>query len=185
MKILSVNLGKRKKITWKGKTMITGIYKHPVSRPIFLDTEDVQNDAVCDRKHHGGKEQAVYAYGKQHYAFWKAQYPNLEWHDGMFGENLTINNLDETTIFVGNIYKVGNAIIQVTKPRLPCRVLGIKFNDMQLVKKFWNTTKCGVYFKIVQTGYVKAGDTLKLITERTENPNIATIYKQKKRAKRA
>lgn len=179
MKIIATCLAKPTTLIWKGKSYTTGIVKKPVDNPIFLDLEDVKSDTICDRKHHGGVEQAVYAYGKQHYPFWKSQYQNLDWHDGMFGENLTIDNLDETNIFVGNVYNVGNAVIEVTKPRQPCRTLAIRFKDMQLVKKFWNTTKCGVYFKILQPGLVKAGDALVLIKECKNNPSIAEIYKQK------
>jgi len=92
MKVISVNIGKKQTVIWKGKTYETGIYKYPVEDTIFLGKEDVVNDDVIDREHHGGANQAVYVYGKNHYAYWQNLYPNLEFNYGMFGENLTISN---------------------------------------------------------------------------------------------
>ena len=100
MKVISVNIGKKKTVTWKNKTYVTGIYKYPIEESIFLGKEDVLNDDVIDRKYHGGIDQAVYAYGENHYAYWKGLYPNLEFNYGMFGENLTISG-DFPNFFVG------------------------------------------------------------------------------------
>ncbi len=180
MKVISVNLGERKTIQWRKKTVETGIFKYPVEEPIFLDVEDVQGDHVIDRKYHGGIDQAVYAYGENHYAYWESLYPDLDWNYGMFGENLTISNLEETTIHIGSAYQLGKAIIEVTKPRQPCYKLGIRFNDPKIVKQFWNSTKSGIYFKILQTGFVAKNDELVLVEERKNNPTIAEIYDTKK-----
>ena len=183
MKIISTNIGERKDIDWKGKTITTGIFKFPVHSPIFLDKEDVKGDAICNREHHGGIEQAVYGYSKLHYAYWKERYATLDWQYGMFGENLTIDRLEETEIHVGDTFKVGECILEATKQRNPCVKLGVRFNDMKIVKQFWNTTMCGVYFKVVQTGNVKTGDTLELIKKCIENPTIADLYVEKRLSK--
>ena len=98
MKVISVNIGERKVLNYKGKIVETGIFKFPVNHPVFLGTEDVENDAVIDRKYHGGIAQAVYGYSQNHYAYWKVLYPDLDWNYGMFGENLSISNLEETEI---------------------------------------------------------------------------------------
>ena len=94
----------------------------------------------------------------------------------MFGENLTIDHLEETEIHVGDTFRVGDCILEATKQRDPCVKLGVRFNDMNIVKQFWNTTMCGVYFKVVQTGNVKAGDTFLPIKKNPENPTIADLY---------
>ena len=180
MKIIATNIGERKKIIWKNKTITTGIYKYPTEKPIFLDIKDVDGDNVIDRKNHGGIEQAVYAYGFQHYTYWKNLYPNLDWNYGMFGENLTVDNLDETHIFVGDVFRVGDAIIEVTKSRQPCYKLGVRFNNMKIVKQFWNTNMCGVYFKIIQTGKVHVNDLFELLKTNSKNPTIADVYNEKK-----
>lgn len=180
MRVISVNIGDRKVINYKGKIVETGIFKYPVNIPVFLGTEDVENDAIIDRKHHGGIEKAVYGYSQNHYAFWKELYPNLDWNYGMLGENLTISNLEEVEIFVGSTYKLGEALLEVTKPREPCYKLGIRFGTQEIVKQFWNSTKCGIYFKVLQIGNVKVGDELILINKAENSPTIVEVYETKK-----
>jgi len=180
MKVISVNIGERKVLNYKGKIVETGIFKFPVNHPIFLGKEDVENDAVIDRKYHGGIEKAVYGYSQNHYAFWKELYPNLDWNYGMLGENLTISNLEETEIMVGNTYKLGEALLEVTKPREPCYKLGIRFGTQEILKQFWNSTKSGIYFKVLQTGNVKVGDELILVNQSENSPTIAEVYETKK-----
>jgi len=180
MKVISVNIGGKKEVVYKDKLVTTGIFKKPVQHAILLGIENVTNDAVVDRKNHGGIKQAVYAYGKNHYDYWRELYPDLDWHYGMFGENLTIENLEETEINVGSIYRLGKTLIEVTKPRTPCFKLGLVFNTQTVLKQFWNSTKCGVYFKVLQKGEVKAGDKLILMTEMNSTPTIAAVYQAKR-----
>ncbi|MET2986539.1 MOSC domain-containing protein [Aureibaculum conchae] len=180
MKIVSVNIGKKKTIQWRNKTFETGIFKYPVQEAIFLDTENVKNDTIVNRKSHGGVEKAVYAYGENHYHYFKELHPNLDWQYGIFGENITFSNLEETEIHIGEIYQLGRAKIQVSKSRQPCFKLGIRFNDQSIVKQFWNSTKCGVYFKVLQSGNVTIGDELILLETANDNPTIAEAYHSKK-----
>lgn len=180
MKVISVNIGKMKKVQWKNKTYETGIYKFPVKESIFLGKEDVVGDAVIDRNYHGGFDKAVYAYSEDHYIFWKKLYPDLEFNYGMFGENLTISNLLEEEICVGSIYQLGGAKIQVTKPRQPCVKLGIRFQDAKVIKQFWNSTKSGIYFKVLETGKVAINDVLILLEEAKNTPSIAEVFLSKK-----
>ena len=183
MKIVSTNIGERKEIDWKGELITTGIFKYTVDKPIFLDREDVKGDAICDRENHGGILQAIYGYSFKHYKHWQTLYPNLEFENGMFGENLTIDDLEETKIHQGDTFKVGEAILEATLQRDPCIKLGVRFNDMKILKQFWNSTLCGVYFKVIQTGFVKAGDGFIQIKSCKENPTIADLYVAKRRAK--
>ena len=179
MKVISVNIGEKKTINYKGKIVKTGIFKFPVNK-IFLGEEDVENDAVIDRRYHGGIDKAVYAYSENHYPYWKKMYPNLDWHYGIFGENLTISNLEETEIQVGNVYKLGEALLEVTKPREPCFKLGLVFGTQQILKQFWNSTKSGIYFKVLQTGNVMVNDELILIKKSENTQTIAEVYETKK-----
>lgn len=176
MKVISVNIGDKKTVVWKNKTYETGIYKYPVEKAIFLGKEDVVNDCVIDRKHHGGVDQAVYAYGENHYAFWKNLYPEIDFHYGMFGENLTISDLNEEELLVGSIYQLGEVKIEVSKPRQPCVKLGIRFQDAQVIKQFWNTTKSGVYFKVLETGLVAKNDELILLEKAKSTASIAEVF---------
>ena len=183
MKIVATNIGERREIDWKGKIVTTGIFKFPVDEPIFLDVEDVKGDTICNREKHGGIDQAVYAFSEKHYTYFKELYPNLDWELGMFGENLTLSDCEESELHAGDTFKVGEAIVEVTKPRQPCMKLGVRFNDMKIVKQFWNTTFCGVYFKVLQTGNVQKGDIFKQIKSCPENPTIADLYIAKRTAK--
>jgi len=176
MKIISTNLGERKQINYRGKIVNTGIFKFSVENPIFLDIENVKNDEISDRKYHGGILQAVYGYSEKHYNYFKELHPDLDWQFGIFGENLTIDDLDETKIHQGDTFKVGETILEATVQRNPCFKLGIRFNSMKIVKQFWNTTFCGVYFKVLQTGFVKVGDSFEQLKSCPENPTIADLY---------
>ncbi len=176
MKIVSTNIGERKEIDWKGEKITTGIFKYSVDKPIFLDVEDVRGDVICNRENHGGVLQAIYGYSLKHYDYFKPFYPDLEFEMGIFGENLTVDDLEETKIHQGDTFKVGEAILEVTVPRNPCLKLGVRFNNMKILKQFWNSTMCGVYFKVLQTGFVKSGDEFIQIKSFPENPTIADLY---------
>ncbi|MGL1886402.1 MAG: MOSC domain-containing protein [Reichenbachiella sp.] len=176
MKVVSTNLAEVKTIIWNGKEEQTGIYKVPVDEPIYLGSTDVKGDAVIDRRYHGGVNQACYLYAAKHYSFWKNEYPEMELPYGMFGENLTIEGLDETVIMVGAIYQIGGAKVQVTEPRQPCYKLGVRFDDPYVVKKFLGTTFSGVYLRVLENGEVKTGDEMILVEEPKEGLTIANLY---------
>ncbi|MCF8278093.1 MAG: MOSC domain-containing protein [Flavobacteriales bacterium] len=176
MKVISANRGDVRTITWRGKKVQTGIFKYPVSEPIYLGTEDVVNDAVVDRKHHGGVDMAVYAYSSDHYAFWKPLFPNSDWDLGMFGENLTVEGLNEKELRIGSVYQVGEAQVEVCQPRQPCFKLGIRFNTQSVLKKFINSSYSGVYFRVVKPGSVAVGDEFQLLSEQIDSPTIAEVY---------
>lgn len=180
MIVKSVNIGEKKVINYKGKIVETGIFKNPVNKPIFLGEEDVENDAVIDRRYHGGIEKAVYAYSENHYEYWKKLYPEIAFNFGIFGENLTISNLEETEINVGSTYQLGEVILEVTQPREPCFKLGLVFGTQAILKQFWNSTRSGIYFKVLKTGNVAIGDALVLIKKSKNTPTIAEIYDTKK-----
>jgi len=180
MKIVSVNIGTPRTVQWLGKKVTTGIFKYPVKKSIKLDFEDVVGDNVIDRKYHGGVNKAVYAYGFNHYAHWQALYPEIEFKNGMFGENLTVDFLDESQIHIGDVFSLGTAKIEVAGPREPCYKLNIRFNDKTILKRFWNDDKCGVYFKVLEKGNVQINDAFITIKKHLENPTILNIYNKVK-----
>jgi MOSC domain-containing protein YiiM len=176
MKVLSVNIGKSKKIKWQFKTVETGIFKYAVDIPIFLDLEDVENDHVIDRKHHGGNDKAVYVYSKSNYKYFQDLYPDVVFHNGIFGENITIANLSENEVYIGDVFQIGEAIIQVSQPRFPCFKLGIVFNNQKIVKQFLNAPFSGFYFRVLQKGFVKKNDKITLIKKAKNSMTVAEIY---------
>ncbi|MDO5968478.1 MOSC domain-containing protein [Flavivirga aquimarina] len=165
MKVLSTNTAKPTSIIWNGKTLTTGIYKNPTKAPIYLGKEGVKDDEVSDTKVHGGTFKACYIFSNEHYAYWKKQYPNLDWNYGMFGENITVSGLNEKEIYIGDIYKLGDALVQVTQPREPCFKLGVKFGTQNILKEFIAHGFPGTYVRILKEGLVKNGDSFKLIEQ--------------------
>lgn len=176
MEIISTNLGKKKIIQYNGQEVLTGIYKYPVKEPLLLEKTDVKGDDVIDRKYHGGIDKACYLYSSTHYDFWKEKYPDLDWEWGMFGENLSISNLDEANVLIGDIYQIGTAKVQVTQPRQPCFKLGIRLKDPLGVKAFVSAEKPGVYVKVLENGSVKVDDKMLLIDRNNRNFSIKHIF---------
>lgn len=177
MKIISTNIGQRREVNWKGKILETGIFKSPVNTSIYLGTTDVKDDQVIDRKHHGGIDKACYAYSADHYSFWSSIFPNVDMTHGAFGENLTIEGLNENEIKIGDQYQIGkDVIVEVSQPRQPCLKLGIRFNDQKIVKHFINEPFSGVYLRIIQEGNVENGDVFKLVHRVDQNLNVAQVH---------
>lgn len=176
MKVISTNLGKKKTINYNGKNVETGIYKFPVQQSLKLDFTDVVDDEVIDRRYHGGEDKACYLYSADHYKFWKEFYPDLNWEWGMFGENLSIEGFDESKIFIGDIYKLGTATVQVTQPRQPCFKLGIRLEDSEAVKQFIIQEKPGAYIRILEIGEVNVGDTFELIEHKQTSFSLQQIF---------
>ncbi|WP_034040629.1 MOSC domain-containing protein [Wocania ichthyoenteri] len=176
MKITSTNIAKPTTIIWNGKKVNTGIYKTPINEPVYLGKEAVKNDEISDRKVHGGIYKACYLFSENHYEYWKALYPNLDWNYGMFGENLTVKNLDETEIFIGDIYKVGKALVQITQPRQPCFKFGVKFGTQHVLKQFINHGFPGTYTRVLEEGLVTNGDVFKLIEQTNNSLTTAQLF---------
>ena len=175
MRIISTNTGVAKAVEWNGKIVSTGIFKFPVQTPIYLGAEDVVNDSVIDRKYHGGVDKACYLYSADHYTYWKQLYPTLEMPWGMFGENLTVEGLDESEINIGDTFEIGETIVQATQPRQPCFKLEFRFHNNEIVKQFVDSGFAGVYVRVLQKGHIKTGDELKLV-EKKQTISIRRVY---------
>ena len=160
MKVVSLNIGTVREVSWRGKTVKTGIFKVPVNSSIYLGKEDVENDSVVDRKYHGGVDKACYIYSADCYPFWKEKYPDVAMNYGAFGENITIAGLNEKNIKIGAIYQIGTAKVQVAQPRQPCFKQGIRFGTQKIVKDFLNAPYSGIYLRIIEEGKVSVGDEM-------------------------
>jgi MOSC domain-containing protein YiiM len=176
MQIISTNIAKPTTISWRGKKVITGIYKTPTDQPIYLGKEQVKDDEVSDRKYHAGTYKACYLFSADNYAYWKSFYPDLDWNWGMFGENLSVSGLDETKICISDIYKIGTAFVQITQPREPCFKFGIKFGTQHVLKQFIAHGRPGTYVRILEEGYVKTGDYLELVEKANNSITTAQFF---------
>lgn len=164
MKVASVNIATKQSVIYNGSPVETGIFKKPVGSSILLKKEGVLHDTVVDTARHGGVEKACYLYGLEAYQFWKDQYPNATWEFGMFGENITVRGLDEADISIGDVFRIGEAVVQVSQPRQPCYKLGFRFNDPSIVDKFKQAPYPGVYVRVLQEGNVSNNDTIQFIS---------------------
>lgn len=176
MKIISTNIGEPRIMQHRGKEVTTGIFKFPVEEGIFLGQEDVDNDHVIDRRYHGGIDKACYLYSADHYEYWQNLYPDLEMPFGMFGENLTVEGLQEAQINIGDMFKIGDAVVQATQPRQPCYKLEFRFHDKAIVRKFVDSGFSGVYVRVLKNGKVRAGQNMEL-NGRNDSPSIQQVYR--------
>jgi MOSC domain-containing protein YiiM len=176
MKIISTNIGRLREVEWNGRKITTGIFKEPVDEPLFLSHGGVNKDHVADLKVHGGSDKACYLYSADHYGYWKEIYPELNWHWGMFGENLTVEGLDEGKTMIGDIFKIGEAIVQVSQPRIPCYKLGIRLQSMRVVKQFLESPYPGVYVRVVEEGKVKTGDLMELSKPAEKQLSVREVF---------
>lgn len=176
MQVVSVNIGEKTPIQWKGKTEFTGIFKKPVKGSIHLGFSDVNGDIVHDRKYHGGEFKACYLFSADHYQHWKNAYPELDFEWGMFGENVTVKNFQEKQCMVGDIYRLGGATVQAVQPREPCYKLGIRFGTQKVLKDFIEYGSCGVYLKVWEEGAVQAGDELELVERQHNSMSFSELW---------
>ena len=146
---------------WAGSVGKTGIDKRPKLGRVSLENDAVEGDQVLDTKNHGGKDQAVYAYAREDADWWEKEI-SLEINNGRFGENLTTQDIDVTNAIVGEKWALGTCILQVTMPRIPCKVFQGFWQRPNLIKEFTQAQRPGAYLKIIQEGYVSAGDDIRV-----------------------
>lgn len=176
MKILSVNTANKKTISWQGKTWQTGIFKREQTAFITVTKNGVLNDVVVDKRYHGGEHLAVYGFSKKHYSFFQKYYQNISFYNGIFGENLTIDDLDETTLKIGDTFQIVSATLQISQPRLPCKTLNAVFKSNKMIQLFLNNTYSGVYFRVLKEGEIYKNDKLVLLNRENNSINVSDIY---------
>lgn len=153
----SVNVGELREIERDGQLVRTGIWKHPVAGRVAVRGVNVAGDHQADPAAHGGVDKAVYAYASEDYEWWQSQL-GRELPPGTFGENLTLRGVDVTGALVGERWRVGGALLEVSEPRFPCWKLGVKLEDARFLKSFSQALRPGAYLRIVEPGEIGAGD---------------------------
>ncbi len=177
MKLISVNVGLPREVTWNGGSTNTAIFKQPVQGSIRVRRLNLDGDKQADLSVHGGPDKAVYAYPVEHYAYWRRELPDHELTWGNFGENLTTEGLDESVVQIGDRFRIGTAEIVVTQPRVPCYKLGIRFARPDMVKRFLNSRRTGFYFAVAQEGQLSGGDPIELVARQAKSLTVAEITK--------
>ena len=175
MRVVSVNVGLPRPVTYRGRTVMTGIWKHPVEGPVAIEGDNLVGDRQADLRVHGGRDKAVYGYPAEHYAWWREQLPDADLGWGAFGENLTVEGMREDRVHVGDRFAIGGAELMVTQPRTPCFKLGIKFGSQRIVKQFLRSERSGFYFAVVRPGAIRAGDPIALVHAEPDSMTITEL----------
>jgi len=183
MKIASVNISRIQTVPWRGVEVSTGIYKEPVNHKVWVHQLCIDGDEQADLTVHGGEAKAVYAYSLENYAWWSENWQATKLSPGAFGENLTIANFDEDNVYLGDIYQIGEAVLQTTQPQFPCYKLGIKFGNQEIIKQFMVSRRLGVYFRVLKEGFIEQGNVVKRLEEdphRIPVKDLAYLFSDKK-----
>lgn len=155
--LLSVNTAKPEPInTRRG---VSGIFKRPQSGPVEITKTGLKDDAILDKAHHGGVDQAVYIYTQPDYDWWSAELGQT-CEPGLFGENLTISGIESAGVCVGDRYRIGDVLLEVTSPRIPCNTFARRMKDGKWVKRYYAARRPGIYCRVLQTGTVSAGQSV-------------------------
>lgn len=177
MKIISVNVGLPREVVWKGITVQTAIFKEPVAGVVAVRELNLAGDRQADLTVHGGLEKAVYAYAAEHYEYWRKQLPEVSLSWGAFGENLTTEGLREDTVCIGDLLRVGSAVLRVTQPRMPCYKLQVRFNRGDMVKRFLASSRSGFYFSVIEPGDIGAGSKVEILDRETDSVTVSDIMR--------
>ena len=157
--LVSVNVGRPRTVPRGKGTVATAIWKHPVDGPVAARGVNLEGDDQADRTVHGGPDKAIYAYASEDTAWWEAEL-GRPLGPGAFGENLTVAGLDLGAMEVGQRWRVGSALLEVSEPRIPCFKLGLRLGDPRMLKRFAAAGRTGTYLRIVEEGQLEAGDAI-------------------------
>jgi len=177
IKLVSVQVGRPRDVPWHGRVVSTGIYKEPVTGRIMLRRFNLDGDQQADLTVHGGPAKAVYVYPSEHYPVWQVEFPDMQLAYGTFGENFTTEGLDESSVCIGDQFRIGEAVVEVSQPRMPCYKLGIRFGRPDMPKRFHTSGRCGFYLTVLQEGEVGAGDVWERLAQ-GEQVSVTERYRQ-------
>lgn len=172
--ISAVNVGGPAEHEWLGHAVTTAIFKYPVSGRVAIAGVNITGDDQADRDVHGGPDKAVYAYAAEDTQWWEARL-GRPLGPGAFGENLTTRGLDLTGAVVGERWRVGSAILEVSQPRLPCFKLGLRMADRHFPRRFAAAVRPGAYLRILGEGHVGAADTVEVVSRPAHGVTVGMV----------
>lgn len=175
MRVTSVNVGREETIDHGDRRFTTGIRKRPVDGAVYIGAESVAGDTISDKKHHGGADQAVYAYSADDYEWWSEQL-GYALAPGTFGENVTIEGLP-TDMNIGDRLLIGEVLLEATAPRIPCSTLAAQMQDSGFGMAFRKAERPGIYFRVLNEGDVSAGDAVTYIENPAPVVSILALYR--------
>lgn len=179
MGIVSLNVGKPVTVDYQGKDLSTGIYKQPVEGPLFLSSLNFEGDGQADLINHGGLDKAVCAYPSEHYPYWERSLGKPMTY-AAFGENLTLRGLLEDEVCIGDVYRIGGAVLQVSQPRYPCFKLSQKHGVKDMPARVLNTGYSGFYFRVLEEGKVSADSPVTRLDSQASGITVLEVLRMMK-----
>jgi len=173
--LLSVNVGLPREVAHADATVTTGIFKESVTGRVALRTTNLDGDGQADLTVHGGVHKAVYVYSFEHYAFWSAELGRDDLRSGQFGENFTVAGWTEDEVHIGDVFRVGSALVEVSQPRSPCFKLGLRMGDARFPKRFLASDRTGFYLRVLAEGQVGAGDLMERVHLGPEQMSVRAV----------
>jgi len=173
--LLSVNVGLPQDVTWKGRTVHTAVWKRPVAGPRMVRRLNIDGDGQGDLAGHGGEHRAVFVYQIEAYQYWQAQLSRDDFTYGQFGENFTVQGLADDQVCIGDRYRIGEAVFEVTQPRVTCYRVGIRMGDPRVPALLVSHHRPGFYFRVLREGTVQAGDEIVQVAAGPEGMTVAEV----------
>jgi len=174
-RLLSVNVGLPCDIEWKGRTVHTGVWKHPLPGRCRVGRLNLDGDGQGDLAGHGGEQRAVFVYQIESYRYWEQELKRTDLVHGQFGENFTVEGLTDDTVSIGDRFRIGSALFEISQPRVTCYRVGIRTNEPRMPALLTSSGRPGFYFRVLQEGEVGAGDEIVKVGEATERMTVAEI----------
>src|SRR5215470_5740311 len=174
-RLLSVNVGLPRDIEWSGRTVHTGIWKNPVPGRCRVRRLNLDGDGQGDTAGHGGEQRAVFVYQLESYRHWEQQLNRADFVHGNFGENFTIEGLPDDSVCIGDRFRIGTALFEITQPRVTCYRVGIRTNEPRMAALLTSSGRPGFYFRVLEEGAVDAGDEIVKAGEAKERMTVAEI----------
>src|SRR3954463_4628836 len=174
-RLLSINVGLPREISWRGKTVYTSVWKEPVNEPRLVRRLNIDGDAQGDLAGHGGEHRAVFVYQLDSYRYWERELKRADFTFGQFGENFTVEGLADTEVCIGDHYRIGGALFEVTQPRVTCYRVGIRMNVPEMAALLVSHGRPGFYFRVLEEGEVEAGDEIVQVASGPERLNVSEI----------
>lgn len=174
-RLLAVNVGLPRDVTWNGKTVRTSVWKSPVDGRRMVRKLDIDGDAQADLEGHGGEHRAVFVYQMDSYQYWERLLGRSDFTFGQFGENFTVEGLPDSEVCIGDRYRIGGAEFEVTQPRVTCYRVGIRMNEPRMPALLVAHHRPGFYFRVLQEGEVGAGDDIVKIADGPERMSVADV----------
>src|SRR5881227_32199 len=171
--LLSVNVGRPREVAWRGKTVYTSVWKAPVRGRRLVRRLNVDGDAQGDLHGHGGEHRAVFVYQTDSYRHWERELKRSDFTFGQFGENFTVEGLADGEVCVGDRYRIGGAVFEVTQPRVTCYRVGIRMDEPRMAALLVKHRRPGFYLRVLEEGEVGAGDEIVKVAQGTERLTVA------------